>query len=109
MENKGIEALGNLMVQQTQRIVGSNEKLIVCLGTVNGDLSLTIDGIGGDVPKGQYMVSLHLTRPEKVVSEVADGHSHEVSTGLRPLKSGDRVLIVFVGTEPIVTAILLSS
>ena len=109
MESKGIEALGNLMVQQTQRIFNGNERLVACLGSVNGDLSLAIDGMGGDVPKGQYMVSLHLTRPETVTSAAADGHTHEVSTELRGLKGGDRVLVVFAGKEPVVTDIVMSS
>lgn len=104
-----IERFGSLLTRQARSIVDGNRPMTVSLGNINGDLSLTIDGVGGDVPKGQYMVSRHLTLPEIVTSTTADGHSHDVKTELRPLKSGDRVLVIWAGAEPVVTDILLSS
>lgn len=104
-----IERFGSLLNRQARSIVDGNRQMAVSLGGINGDLSLTIDGVGGDVPKGQYMVSRHLTRPETVTTTAADGHTHDVLTELRELKAGDRVLVLWAGSEPVVTDIVLSS
>lgn len=105
----GIEQFGNLLNQRTKEVLNGNQKLSVGLGRINSDLSLAVDGMEGHVPKGQYMLSRHLTFPETIDTAAASGHSHEVKTGLRGLKSGDRVLIAWAGNEPVIIDIILGS
>ena len=88
------------------------------LGTVNPNLSITPDSLRVAIPKGDYMVNILLTGGRTTSTNGAhnvhtDGsagaHSHELPASYRGLQSGDRVLMVWCGNEPVVLAIVKSS
>lgn len=101
------------------------------LGTYNADQSITPDSLRVRVPKGEYMINFMLagdiyTSSETVSlsggahgghesgsghhSHTNDGnHNHRLPPNFFPLQAGDRILIVWCGTEPIVVAKVVSS
>lgn len=138
--NNPIEDLGNLMQMQMKKVVGANAGITLELGTIGPNLSLIVASLGNAIPKGDYMVPLHLTisKMELETSEEeletesvelstmpADSHAHlinahmhnieahkhtvELPKQLRRLKAGDRVLVAWVGTEPVIVDIVVSS
>lgn len=107
MKQDNLTALGNTLHRGMQDVVTGNRSVIMELGIINADMSLTTDSYPQPLPCGSYMVSLHLTSDPGLVIERSDGHTHDIST--RTLRSGDRVLVARVGTERIVTAIVTNS
>lgn len=83
--------LGEVLVDKMRRTSAAAVRPTVELGTINGNLSLTTDGLRRQIPKGEYMVNLMLTDSSN------------------SLKSGDRVLVVWCGGEPVIVAIVVSS
>ena len=77
------------------------------LGTVNSNLSITPDSLRTPIPKGDYMVNLMLAGNKQ--TDTSDGHSHGLTSALRGIQSGDRVLIAWCGNEPVVIAVVVSS
>lgn len=121
-----IEDLGKLMGDQMKNVFEKNKGITVELGTINEDMSLSVGSLANAIPKGDYMLPLHLTiesliiDSEKVELETrsAEGHTHsikehyhevELPEVLRALSPGDRVLVAWVGTEPCVIDIMVSS
>lgn len=127
--NNPIEDLGSFMHDQMKGIAGKNIPTTLELGTINGDLSLSVASLGNNIPKGDYMLALHLTLSKMTydTSSVAlttqsaagpDSHEHSINahkhtwtlpTQLRGIKAGDRVLVAWCGTEPVVVDIVVSS
>lgn len=106
-------ALGELLGAQMQRIQAAGEAKIVEFGTIQDDLSLRVDSLKDDIPKGEYLLNLPLTglTGDFLVSSV-DGthpHSHTLSAPLREIRSSDRVLVLWIGNQPVVLAILATS
>ena len=121
-----IEELGKLMDTQMKRVFSGNKGISLELGKINADLSLSVDSLGNAIPRGDYMMSLHLkssdakiktgkvsltTSEEEEHSHTIEAHSHELSlpNKLRGIKAGDRVIVAWVGTEPVVVDIVVSS
>ena len=126
MKQNHIEELGKMLTSHTQNIAKANKGIAVELGSINSDLSLKVASLGNSIPKGDYMVSLHLkvssleletdsvdltTEKAEEHQHTIDGHTHniELPSQLRGLRAGDRVLVAWVGTEPIVIDIVVSS
>ncbi|MCI8414911.1 MAG: hypothetical protein HFF00_04700 [Ruminiclostridium sp.] len=87
--DSSIDRFGNLLagfIRESQK-AGSSPPLE--LGTLNADGSLSVDSLSRSIPKGEYMVGRHL----------------QGDTGNIPR----RVLIAWVGVEPIVVDIVVSS
>lgn len=113
---KNIEKLGRTLHSQMSRVNSAGSKIICELGIIEAGMALQPDNSPGPIPKGDYMVSLYLTMGEpdtEFAETTTDGtypHNHKVKLPeeLRSLKVGDRVLIIWYGTEPIVIAILVS-
>ena len=82
-----IERLGELLSNQMKRTVDGNASVTAELGTIGDHKSLKVTSIRNSIPKGQYM----LTKSAKNVS------------------TGDRVLVIWVGYEPVVVDIVSSS
>lgn len=139
MNSKNVQRLGNALTSQMKQTAGAAVPTTLELGTVNGDLSISTDGLSTVIPKGSYMVSLALTH-ENYFSynelnsstkkphvhtggsheghESGDGehthdadglHDHRAPSVFRRLKAGDRVLVAWVGHEPVVIDIVVSS
>lgn len=105
----GFEMLGNVMQSRMMEVNTQNKDNMPCLGTVNAALAIVIDGTGWTIPKGGYMVASRLDIPASITTGTSEGHSHTVNTGVSSLRSGVRVLVVWVGNEPIVVDVVHSS
>lgn len=127
----GIKKLGNVLSGRMKESYRANSTTCLELGTINSDLSLKIDGLNGNIRSDNYMVSLHLTHEnyftynelnsstkkphvhtlDGTLAHVhdADGlHDHRVPSVFRRLKAGDRVLVAWVGNEPIIVDIVVA-
>lgn len=123
--------LSNRMKKTSQAATRPNMEL----GIVNGNLSITTDGLRVTIPKGDYMVNLMLASGSYQTSSETHSHSggshshtgadhshsggshshnggahsHDLPSGFRSLAAGDRVLVSWCGNEPVVIAIVVSS
>ncbi len=128
-----ITAFGELLNEQIQRVSKAGKGTALELGTLGGSLELIVDNLRDPVPKGEYLVSLHLLglTGEALHSAAcahehsggghaqytgngvhthSDGiHHHVLPEPLRGLRPGDRVLVAWVGGQPIVIDIMAGS
>ena len=134
-----IQRLGDRLSDRMKRTSDAAVPTTLELGRINGDMSLTVDSLSNNIPKGSYMVSLWLTHDtyftynelnsstkkphvhqygEHEGHESGDGahihdkdglHDHRVSSVFRNLEPGDRVLVAWVGHEPVVITVVTSS
>lgn len=102
-----MKRLGDVLAGRMQRTAKSNTQTSLELGTINGDLSLSVDGLSGRIARRDYMVDVRLTHDDYKTSET-DGHDHRLPSPFRRVQAGDRVLVAWVGYEPIVVAIVVS-
>ena len=134
---KGIQMLGDAISGRIKAANRAEHVTYLELGTINADLSLKVDGLKGNIRPGSYMVSLHLTHENYFTynelnssaeaphvhaggehsQEVGNGshvhnddglHDHRVPSVFRRLKAGDRVLVAWVGNEPIIVDIVVA-
>ncbi len=125
--------LAEILNQQMQNVSKAREPTVLEFGSINADLSLAIDGLKDRIPKGEYLVSLHIKGPSgdslhsKDIAHthnggghsqyVGDGvhshsdgtHHHVLPETLRGIIPGDRVLVAWVGGQPVVLDILAGS
>ena len=109
---KNISRLGSALADRMKRTASKALPTVVEFGTINQNLSLSVDSIDGAIPKGSYMVNLALASGSYATSSVSiDGkeHSHAMPSEFRPLKKGDRVMVIWNGFEPVVIAIITKS
>ncbi len=128
-----LTAFGELLNQQMQRVRRSGEERTLEFGTIGDDLSLTMDSLKDAIPKGEYLLALRLTAltgdnfKDHVISHVHEGgghsqytgsglhshtdgeHSHVLPEPMRGIRPGDRVLVAWVGGQPIVMDIVTGS
>ena len=120
-----IEDFGKEMLAHMKNVSRANTGVTVELGTINSNMSLSVASLGNAIPKGDYMISLHLrggnevqTSSVSLNTETEEGHKHSISGHshtvtlpgrLRGLNAGDRVIVAWVGTEPVVVDIVVSS
>lgn len=76
------DALAKTINKQIRRIYKENQSVIVELGTIKADLSLSITSLSDTIPQGEYMTG----------------------RGVGKLVEDDVVLVLWVDSEPIVTA-----
>lgn len=107
--NNGFEELGTVLNNQVNDVNKANRGMYTSLGTIGQGMSLIVDGMGWQIPKGDYMVCQRLCISDTLVTSTADAHSHTVKSGVALLKLGDRVLVNHVGTEAVVIDIVKSS
>lgn len=95
-----IEELGKTLTSHMRQVVRANSGISIELGKICPEMELCVDSLGSinKIPKGEYMISKHLQLPETYMPDE-----------LRGLKIGDRVLVAWAGTEPIVVDIVISS
>lgn len=126
--SSNMDRLGGILSDRMKQTSQSAVPTTVELGLINGDLSLTVDSIGTPIPQKDYMVDLRLThetyytytelKSSKNAPHVhvgpdhthsTDGlHDHRVSSVFRRLEPGDRVLVIWVGHEPIIVCIVVA-
>lgn len=125
-----IQRLGDTLAGRMKKTASGAIPTTVELGIINANLSLTTDSLKTPIPKGDYMVDIRLKcstyRTSKETHTHSGGshsqyagsgyhshddgsHDHQLPVEFRPLKAGDRVLVVWCGNEPVVTNILVSS
>lgn len=127
--SKNMQRLGSTLSNRMKKTANGAVPTTIELGVVNSNLSITTDSLQAAIPKGDYMVNLMLTGSRRTSTEShthsggshsqysgsgshthSDGeHNHELPSGFRELRSGDRVLVTWCGTEPVVIAIVTSS
>ena len=122
--------LGDVLAGRMQRTARANMQTTLELGRINNDMSLTTDGLNGSISKDDYMVDIRLTQDKYETSETDHTHSggthgghesgsgshthdggkhkHELPSSFRKLKAGDRVLVAWIGNDPIVVSIVVS-
>lgn len=76
------DALAKTINSQIRKIYKENKDIIVELGTIMSDISLSVPSLSDTIPKGEYMKG----------------------RGVGKLAENDVVLVLWVGSEPIVTA-----
>lgn len=132
-----IKKLGDVISGRIKSANRASQVTYLELGTINADLSLKIDGLNGNIRPNDYMVSLNLTHETYFTynelnsstnaphvhsggqhsQEIGDGahthstdglHDHRVPSVFRRLKAGDRVLVAWVGNEPIIVDIVVA-
>ena len=108
-----IEELANVLDSQVKKTVSAaNKNPVLELGTIVGNMALSVSSLGNNIPKGEYMVSFRLTTGDLALkTNVEDDHAHSVTlpSQFRGLQVGDRVLVAWVGTEPVVIDIVTGS
>lgn len=125
MSGSQVEELGKMITAQMKSVYQRNSGITIELGTITSNMGLSVDSLGNTIPKGDYMISRHLMQEMSVTTNSValntgetDGHKHAISghshtatlpNKLRGIQAGDRVLIAWAGTEPIVVDIVISS
>lgn len=125
MEGYNTKRLAHLLSDRMKETSNAAVRTTIELGTYNKDGSITPDSLRVRIPKGEYMINFMLSddtfTSQDTISisggahpqEGGDGshehtnvgeHSHKVPKKLFPLKEGDRILIAWCGTEPVVIA-----
>ncbi len=119
-----ITAFGELLNSRIQRVRQAGEPINLELGTIGGELELNVDSLRDNVPKGEYLVSLHLTgltgeglhSLDIAHTHIGGNHSHSdgihhhvLPEQLRGIRPGDRVLVAWAGGQPIVVDIVAGS
>lgn len=126
-----MQRLGNVFHDRMKKTAGSSVPTTVELGTINANMSLSTDSLQSPIPKGDYMVDITLasstyntsstththsggshgghTSGSGEHSHSGGEHSHRLPDAFRALQPGDRVMVMWCGHEPIVTAIVVSS
>lgn len=108
MGRSNIQKLGNTLAGRMQKTASAAVPTTLELGRINDNLSLSTDSLRSVIPKGDYMVALHLTgRTYRTSND--DAHSHELPEVFRKIRAGDRVLVAWCGYEPVIISIVVSS
>lgn len=134
-KTSNVERLGATLAGRMKQTARANIPVTAELGIINGDLSLTVDSIPRKIPPNEYMISLALSHDTyftynelnssanaphhhsggEHAQEGGSGahthddglHDHRVPSVFRRLQPGDRVLVVWVGFEPIIVDIVV--
>lgn len=125
MENFNTKRLASLLANRMKETSNAAVRTTLELGRYNKDHSITPDSLRVKIPKGEYMINFMFRGDVYTAAEVVslsggghaqeggsgehvhtnDGeHTHRLPTQLLPLKEGDRILIAWCGTEPVVIA-----
>ena len=127
---KNTQRLGGVLASRMSATARAVSGVPIELGTINGDLSLKVDSLTGNISPSEYLVDLRLTHSTYETSETEHEHSggahsgHELGTGThthdggkhrhrlpsvyRRLQPGDRVLVAWAGVVPVVVAIVVA-
>ncbi len=105
--NPGISKLARVISGRSQKFAESIEDdLKVEFGTIQRNKSLQTDSFPIAIPKGEYTVLRHVGG-YSFNTDGSNSHSHTVH--LPKIKPGDRVLVAWVNSEPVVLDVIVSS
>ena len=125
MEGYNTKRLANVLANRMKDTSNAAVRTTIELGTFNNDQSITPDSLRVRIPKGEYMLNYMLTNDTFTSTDtisISGGehaqkegsgyhehnnvgkHSHKGPKKLFPLQGGDRILIAWCGTEPVVIA-----
>lgn len=110
--SSNMERLGDVLSSRMKRTSAAAIPTTVELGTINSNLSLSTDSLPGTIPRGDYMINLLYTGSEyetgsSTGNDDVEKHRHDLPSVIRPIRAGDRVLVVWCGNEPVVVAIVV--
>lgn len=93
--NKGANRLARVMMMAADRRI-KKKVFHAVLGTVRSDMSLLLDDSPEPIPAGDYLVASLMRLPEVWQTEEELGHRHDFKwpDELKPLKPGDRVIVL---------------
>lgn len=139
--SSNIQRLGETLAGRMKKSAAAAVPTTLELGTINGNMSLTVDSIGTPIPQADYMVDLRLThetyysynelydadmkatrKPHHHAGGTHGGHDsgngshthddglhdHRVPSVFRRLEPGDRVLVAWIGYQPVIVAIVVA-
>lgn len=108
-----MELLGATLNSRMKAVYNASSGVYLELGTISAHGGLQVGGM--EIPKGDYMISRSLKLSGWSTGEAActtgENHSHSIPVpgALKGISSGDRVLVAWVGTEPVVVSAVVSS
>jgi hypothetical protein len=127
---KNVNRLGSIIAGRMQETAKGNIPTTLELGTINSDRSLTTDSLPARISPSDYMIDIRLTARSYDTDEAThthtggthgghesgsgshthDGgsHKHGLPAAFRAVKPGDRVLVAWLGNEPVVVAVVVS-
>ena len=115
-----MQRLGNTLSDRMKKTSKGAVPTTVELGVINGDLSLTVDSIGAKISPSEYMIDLRLTHETYCSyssshthaasdhTHSGGSHDHRAPSVFRRLEPGDRVLVMWVGHEPVILSIVVA-
>lgn len=111
--SSNLQRLGKVLDGRMKKTSGAAVKTTLEFGIINSNLSLTTDTLKTQIPKGDYMVDIRLACSTYRTSSEDNGdggqQDHRLPEEFRALQAGDRVLVAWVGYEPVVISIIVSS
>ena len=129
--SKNLQRLGSGLASRMKKTANASVPVTTELGTINQNLSLSVDSLNTPIPKGDYMVNIIFSANGYSTTESSHtheggthgghetgngshthsggAHSHGLPSVFRALRPGDRVLVIWCGFEPIVVSIVTTS
>lgn len=129
--SKNMQRLGTGLAARMKKTASASVPVTAELGTINQDMSLSVDSLKTPIPKGDYMVNIIYSGTVYKTAESShthDGgthgghesgsgshahsggvHSHELPAVFRALRPRDRVLVIWCRFEPVVVSIITKS
>lgn len=107
----GINKLAGILAAQMKKEAWT--PLNLDFGLIGQDLSLQTDTFPNSIQKKDYMVcrGLAIGKNNACFAKIEQPHEHEVPVpeSMRSLKPGDRVLVAWVQSEPVVVDIIVEA
>ena len=112
--SSNIQRLGAALSDRMKRTAGAAVPTCLELGAITANLSLVTDGLRVSIPRGEYLVNITLASETYRTSADTHSHSggehtHRLPENFGALKAGDRVLVAWCGSEPVVVAVVTAS
>lgn len=110
------DKMGKTFQNQFQNTMNANSKTQQEIGTITDALELKLRRFPTAIPKGDYLIDKRLAinyEPDtEVITSVSNSHSHTVkiplTKGVSQIKAGDKVLVCWVGFDPVIVAVVVN-